>query len=155
MSREEFEKLVEDEFPNAVPERFRHLIKNVAFLVEDEPSRELRRREGLGPNETLLGYYHGIPATARGDSYGVGATLPDTITLFQLPIEDEAFHLEHSNIRANVGMSQEQCVRSVIRDTIWHEVAHHFGYDEHQVRTKEAERDNGSTEAPAPERPKI
>ena len=104
MTREEFEQLVAEEFPNAIPEQFRDKIKNVAFLVEDEPSAELRRTERLSPRETLLGFYHGVPATRRGDSYGLGATLPDTITLFQIPILNEASHLEYSNIRANVGM---------------------------------------------------
>jgi predicted Zn-dependent protease with MMP-like domain len=51
MTREEFEKLVEEEFPNAIPEQFRDKIKNVAFLVEDEV-----------PTKDLLGFYHGIPA---------------------------------------------------------------------------------------------
>lgn len=140
MTREEFEQLVADEFTKAIPEPFRGKIKNVAFLVEDEPSAELRRIEGLGPNETLLGFYRGVPATARGDSYGLGATLPDTITLFQLPILDEAFHLEHSNILQNDRIMYGELVRQVIRDTIWHEVAHHFGYDERQVRAKEVKR---------------
>ncbi|OGC86948.1 hypothetical protein A3D70_01960 [Candidatus Adlerbacteria bacterium RIFCSPHIGHO2_02_FULL_54_18] len=128
MTREEFEKAVEQEFPNAVPKKFRPLIKNCAFLVENEPGTEVREREGLGAGETLLGYYHGIPHTARGDTYGVGMTLPDSITLYQLPIE-EAAHQD--------GISVEQ----VIRETIWHEVAHHFGFDEHQVREREERRD--------------
>lgn len=126
MQREEFEKLVAEEFPTAVPEEFRPKISNVAFLIEDEPSQELRREENLGPHTTLLGHYRGIPHTARGDHYGLGATMPDTITLFQLPIEDEAREL---------GVD----VRQVIRDTIWHEVFHHFGADESAVRRRERE----------------
>ncbi|MDO8518369.1 MAG: metallopeptidase family protein [bacterium] len=116
MTREEFEKLVEEEFPHAIPERFRGKIQNVAFLIEEEVL-----------TKDLLGFYHGIPATARGDGYGIGATLPDTITLYQKTIEEYA---TYSNL----------AVAQVVRDTIWHEVAHHFGYDEHQVRTKEAKR---------------
>lgn len=142
MNPEEFEEIVGEEFPNAVPEKFRHLIRNVALLVEDEPSADIRRRERLGEDETLLGYYHGIPATARGDLYGIGAALPDTITLYQFPIEDEAqYLLEHSYILKNVGTSYEEMVRKVVRETIWHEVAHHFGMDEHEVRRREDERD--------------
>ena len=116
MTRVEFEKLVEAEFPNAIPERFRGLIKNVAFLIEDE-----------APEKNLLGFYHGIPATARGEGYGIGATLPDTITLYQKTIEAYALQTNHS-------------VAQIVRDTIWHEVAHHFGYDERQVRAKEAKK---------------
>lgn len=127
MTREEFEKLVEEEFSNAIPPKFRSHIKNVAFLVEDEPSQALRKREGLRSNETLLGYYHGIPYPMRGDWYGMGTTMPDTITLFQKPIEDEAAH------RGDL--------RRVLRETIWHEVAHLFGMDEHTVRGRERKRD--------------
>ncbi len=127
MTREAFEQLVAEEFPNAIPEKFRGLINNVAFLVEDEPSEEVRKLERLGPQETLLGYYKGIPHTVRGDHYGVGGVLPDTITLFQLPIEEEAE--EHGG--------GEKQVRKVIRETIWHEVAHHFGMDEHEVQERE------------------
>lgn len=128
MTREEFEKLVEEEFENAIPEQFRPHIKNVGFLVEDEPDAETRRIEGLLPGETLLGLYKGIPYPARGDFYGMGSTMPDTITLYQLPIEDEGAHVGD--------------IRRVIRETIWHEVAHLFGMDEHTVRKREDDRDN-------------
>ncbi|HVV39271.1 MAG TPA: metallopeptidase family protein [Candidatus Paceibacterota bacterium] len=140
MDKDTFEKIVAEEFPGAIPERFRKQIENVAFLVEDQPSLETRREEGLGSHETLLGLYRGVPHTARGDFYGVGGTLPDTITLFQKPIEFEAEQLQHSHIRANVRMSDEEAVRRVVRETIWHEVAHHFGMNEHEVREREEER---------------
>ncbi len=162
MTRDEFEKLVAEAFPNAIPEEFRPKIKNVAFLIESEPSPALRAEEELHPNETLLGHYRGIPHTARGDNYGMGATLPDTITLFQLPIEDEAgelllaaspdtdiFLLKNSYSRhqalRNVGLNNqyEALVRQVICDTIWHEVAHHFGMDESAVRRREEELGKG------------
>ncbi len=136
MTREEFEKLIGEEFPKAIPEKFRGTIKNVAFLIEDEPSQALRKQEGLGRNETLLGLYHGIPATARGDYYGVGSTLPDTITLFQKPIEE-------------IAKERNKDVRHVIRETIWHEVAHHFGYGEQQIRGREQKR--GPSDSPSPE----
>lgn len=123
MDREEFEKLVQEGFL-LIPEKFRVKIKNVALLVEDEPSEEVRIREGLSGNETLLGLYQGIPATARGDSYGVGPTLPDTITLYKLPIEKAA-------------REDEENIRKVIAETIWHEYAHYFGMNEDEVRFRE------------------
>ena len=124
MNRGEFEKLVGEGFL-LLPEKFRERIRNTALLVEDEPSEEIRRQEGLSEDETLLGLYHGIPATARGDSYGVGPTLPDTITLFQTPIEE-------------VARKDGEDVRKVIAETIWHEYAHYFGMDEGEVRLREA-----------------
>ena len=133
MTRDEFETLVAEEFPGAIPEQFRNKIKNVAFLIEDMPSEALRVEEGLGPYETLLGHYRGIPHTARGDYYGMGATLPDTITLFAIPILELAHELGGTEVE----------VRKVIRDTIWHEVFHHFGADESAVRKREKERQKG------------
>ena len=126
MSREEFDTLVQEGFL-LIPEKFRERIQNVALLVEDEPSEEVRIREGLSEHETLLGLYQGIPATARGDSYGIGPTVPDTITLFKLPIEE-------------AGGNVPEEVRKVVAETIWHEYAHYFGMDEDEVRFREEKR---------------
>lgn len=127
MQRNEFEALVAEGFER-LPQWVREKIKNVALLIEDEPSDEIRKEEGLGSNETLLGLYHGIPLSARGENYGVGMTLPDTITLFQVPIEEAA-------------EEERKDIRDVIAETIWHEFAHHFGMDEHEVREREQKRD--------------
>ena len=126
MDRKEFEKLVEEGFER-LPRWVREKIKNVAILEEDEPSREDREAEGLSDEETLLGLYKGIPLAARGDMYGVGMTMPDTITLYQIPIEEAA---------AEDGMD----VRDVVAETIWHEFAHYFGMDEGEVQGRERER---------------
>lgn len=123
MKKQEFESLIEDGFA-LLPEWVRKKIKNVAILVEDEPSREIRKREHLARDETLLGLYQGIPLSTRGENYGVGATMPDTITLYQKPIEEAA---------AEDGIE----IKKVIADTIWHEFAHHFGMDEKEVRERE------------------
>lgn len=130
MSHEEFEKLVVEGYVR-LPEWVREKIKNVALLIEDEPSEEVREREGLGDSETLLGYYHGIPLSERGENYGVGATMPDTITLYKNPIEHAA---EEDGLP----------VAQVITETIWHEFAHHFGMDEHQVQMREDTRDQNN-----------
>lgn len=120
MTQEEFEASIVRAV-ESIPAKFRKKIKNVAILAEDEPSAQTRREQGLHDNETLLGLYRGVPAIARGEGYGVGPTLPDTITLFKNPIENEA------------GNDPTQ-VERVIRETIWHEYAHYFGMDETMVR---------------------
>lgn len=127
MPRPEFEKLVEEGYER-LPQWVREKIKNVALLIEDEPSEEDRKLEGLSDEETLLGLYKGIPLSERGEHYGVGGTLPDTITLYQLPIEEAA-------------EEDGKDVRDVIAETIWHEYAHHFGMDEHEVQARERRRD--------------
>ncbi|MDP3646151.1 MAG: metallopeptidase family protein [bacterium] len=126
MKLQEFEKLVAEGFER-LPEWVRKKIKNVAVLIEDLPSEEVRKEEGLEDDETLLGLYHGVPLSARGEMYGIGATLPDTITLYRLPIIDAA-------------EDDGKDVREVIAETIWHEFAHHFGMDEHEVRDREQKR---------------
>lgn len=127
MKQEEFEKLVAEGYER-LPEWVRQKINNVALLVEDEPSEEDRKNEGLSDDETLLGLYKGIPLSARGEFYGVGMTLPDTITLYRLPILEAA-------------EEEKKDVREVVAETIWHEFAHHFGMDEHEVRNREHKRD--------------
>ena len=145
MDPERFEEIVAEEFPNAIPERFLAALQNVAFVVEDEPSEELRRAHGLMEGETLLGHYQGMPITARGDMYGVGdAVLPDCIIIFQRPTEDEAFCLcEGFGENPDDEAAFESRVRQVVRETLWHEVAHHFGMDEEEVEKREGERDGG------------
>lgn len=149
MTREEFEKLVDEEFPKAVPEKFHPLLKNLAFLVDTE-----------APDADLLGLYHGIPHTERGAHYGEGMTLPDTITLYQKTIEEhaleEARHVAESQkgqLEGKTGLSVPErapddlfglAVRKVIRETIWHEVAHYLGYDEDQVQDREDRRESGT-----------
>jgi len=137
MESKEFEKLVEKGYEQ-LPQWVRKKIKNVAVLVEDEPSQDDREAEGLGDDETLLGLYKGIPLSARGEGYGVGMTLPDIITLYQIPIEDEAKE-ELENM--DTPCPYFEAVKKVVAETIWHEFAHHFGMDEHEVRKREQRRD--------------
>ncbi len=127
MPDEEFERLIEEGYER-LPQWVREKIKNVALLVEDEPSDDVRKQEGLNEDETLLGYYQGIPLTERGPDYGIGMTMPDTITLYKWPIEQAA---EEDGLP----------VAQVIAETIWHEFAHHFGMDEQEVQLRESERD--------------
>lgn len=129
MSLKEFEKLVAEGFER-LPEWVRAKIKNVALLIDDEPSDEDRRLQGLEDDETLLGLYKGIPLSERGSHYGEGFVMPDTITLYRLPILEAA---EEDGLDA----------RDVVADTIWHEFAHHFGIDEDGVRTLEEARNIG------------
>lgn len=136
MEEAEFKSIALSEW-EAMPEKYKSRVENVALLIEDEPSEELRAREGLEEGETLLGHYHGIPATERGSEYGVGITLPDTITLYRLPILDEAYALtdDHTN-------DFKKYVVQVVRETLWHEIGHYFGFDEEPINKREAEGTN-------------
>ncbi len=124
---------------DAMPERFKARVVNVALLVEDEPSEEIREQEKLGPHDTLLGLYHGINMLERGEQYGVGATLPDTITLYRLPLIEEAHHLLHE--RPQLG-SFDRALAEAVRETLWHEVGHYFGLTEGEIHEREDEGTN-------------
>lgn len=132
MNEREFEAIAVSEW-SKVPEKFREQVKNVALLIEDEPSDAVRREEGLEDGETLLGLYHGIPLTERGAGYGIGGMLPDTITLYRLPLIEEAEAMDRE-FRA--------AMRIAIRETIWHELAHYFGYGEEPINHREGEGTN-------------
>lgn len=140
MTPKEFEAVVADAF-QLVPENIRSKVKNVALLIEDEPSDEARKENNLAENETLLGLYHGVPQTERGDGYGMGATLPDTITIFRKPIIEKA--ADESGVGELVAWGEmmtepmKKRVRAIVRDTIWHEIAHHFGMEEFAVEARE------------------
>ncbi len=133
MSEYEFEQIAEGEWAR-MPERFKREIVNVALLIEDEVSDEIRALEGLEEGDTLLGLYQGIPLTERGSEYGIGMTMPDTITLYRLPILEEAEEMDRAF---------RDAVRIVVRETLWHEVGHYFGLQEHAVNERENEGTNG------------
>jgi len=98
-----------------IPPRFRGRLKNVVFLVEDEP-----RERGL------LGLYQGRPLTER--SVSDPFQLPDTITIYQRPHE-------------RMADEEDIPIGKLVEETVWHEVAHYFGLNEEQVLRAERRRD--------------
>ncbi len=127
MLREDFEQLVIDELAK-VPLRFQQKIKNVVFVVEEETSAETRRENHLKSGQDLLGLYRGVPLTVRGDNYGIGMTLPDVIVVYKGPIERSA----------NGDIAQ---VAVIVRETVFHEVAHYLGMSEGEVAQWEAKQE--------------
>lgn len=123
MSDAEFETLVSEGIA-AIPERFLSRLENIAIVIADTPTPEQLAYAGLGEGEAmeLLGLYEGIPLTERGAEYGM--VLPDRITVFKLPTLEEA------------NGDREQ-VREIVRDTVWHEIAHYFGYDDDAIEARE------------------
>lgn len=123
MMDEDFGKLV-DEAVASLPKEFLEKLENVAIVVADVPAlyqiRKLRLRGVYG---FLLGLYEGVPQTKRS-YYGVGGHLPDKITIFKKSI----MAIAHS----------ENHLKEIVKNTVIHEIAHHFGMDESQVL--EAER---------------
>lgn len=105
-----------------IPPRFRRRMKNLAIIVESEPTSQQLRFAGRG--NTLLGLYEGRPLTQR--SVFEPFAMPDRITIFQGPHERASSSPEH--------------LVKLVEETVWHEVAHYFGMNELQVYTAERKR---------------
>ena len=115
---EEFEALVEQAL-DGLPEEFAELLENVVVIVEDEPDPEDLEEMGLDPNDPdseLFGLYLGIPQDERGTVY---MGLPDRVLIYRGPI-----------LRACD--NRRQVIREV-RDTVVHELGHHFGLEEEDM----------------------
>jgi predicted Zn-dependent protease with MMP-like domain len=67
MTDERFTQYVEEGI-TALPEWVRGELKNVAFLIEDEPSDRQRAENELLEGEVLFGLYEGVPLSERGTS---------------------------------------------------------------------------------------
>jgi predicted Zn-dependent protease with MMP-like domain len=115
MDRARFEQLVAEAI-DTLPADFRNRMDNVAVIVEDYPSPREERR--LARGRLLLGLYQGHPLTRRDSRYGLA--FPDKITIYQ------------ANIEAICRTDVE--VRDQVRKTVLHEIAHHFGIDDHRLR---------------------
>jgi predicted Zn-dependent protease with MMP-like domain len=117
LPRNEFEQLVAQALDN-LPPQFHQAIDNVEVLIEAWPSPQDLRTAGLSNDQLLLGLYHGIPLTDRTHGYALVA--PDTITIYQGPIEQV--------------YRTPQAIRDGVRHTVIHELAHHFGIDDDRLR---------------------
>lgn len=106
MKRHEFEAEVDrviEDLPDWVLEK----VDNLVVVVEDWPTEE---------QGDLLGIYEGVSLAERGDYWGA---MPDRIVIFKGP------HLD-------LGLTDQE-LRSEIRKTVLHELAHHLGIDDDRL----------------------
>nr|WP_225954307.1 metallopeptidase family protein [Kibdelosporangium phytohabitans] len=106
MSLARFEELVSDAL-DLVPREFAKAMDNVVVLVEEYNAEE----------PSILGLYHGIALTERTSQYG--GVLPDRISIYRQPI-------------LSICDTEDDVVEEVAV-TVVHEIAHHFGIDDHRL----------------------
>jgi len=123
MRADDFDGLVAEALAR-IPARFRRRMKNVALMVEAEPSPEQLARARVPRGGTLLGLYEGRPLTRR--SVFESFAMPDRIVIFQGP---------HERLARSPGH-----LAQMVDATVWHEIAHYFGLDESEVRAAERRR---------------
>ena len=110
---ERFEQLAAEAL-DGLPAWVRTRLDNVDVTIERYPPADEPR---------LLGLYHGIPLTERGDNYA--GVMPDRITLYRSTLEREA-------------RGDDDRLREVIAHTVKHEVAHHFGISDERLHELDA-----------------
>jgi len=117
MKRPSFEKLVKRVLAG-LPAEYADRLENLVFLIEEWADAETLAAVGFEAPEELLGYYDGVPLTERTfEQISFG---PDRIYLYRGAIEEEARVTGLPLLR-------------VIRETVWHEVAHYFGFSEDEM----------------------
>lgn len=92
-----------------LPERYRERMRNVEIVIQDAPDAE-QAKDG-----ELLGLYEGVPLTERRDE----PWIPDRISIYRRPIEAMS--------------SSPRTQAKIVRDTVIHEIAHHFGISDERL----------------------
>jgi predicted Zn-dependent protease with MMP-like domain len=100
-----------------LPPVFRDALENVAIVVEDWPPDWLLDELGIPPEETLYGYYHGVPLPER--SIQDSGNLPDNISIYRGPLEED--------------FPDPKELAREIRITLLHEIGHYFGMGEEEL----------------------
>jgi predicted Zn-dependent protease with MMP-like domain len=122
MIRARFEALVESALKQ-LPRPFKDKMANIIVVVEDWADEDTLEEMGIEPPDTLYGLYRGIDITRRDTSYG--NVLPDTIHIYQGPIEEDC--------------EDEAEMAELVRDVVIHEVGHYFGLDDETMEGIEGE----------------
>jgi predicted Zn-dependent protease with MMP-like domain len=117
VSRSKFSELVEEALSD-LPEEFAQFLEEVPVEIRDRATSREMRRLGMSRGELLLGLYQGRPRTER--SVMDSGAMPDVIYIFQHSIEE-------------VCDSESELVQQV-RTTVLHEIGHHFGMSEDDLR---------------------
>lgn len=99
-----------------LPPFFREKMLNIVVIVRARPTLAQEKKYGKG----LLGLYEGVPIADRGQDYS--GAMPDKITIFKDSIET-TFH-------------KPEKIREELRHVVMHEIAHHFGISDAELKAK-------------------
>ena len=103
---------------DSLPDDFRPYMEDLVVDIEDSPDDQTMAELGMKDRRSLLGLYRGVPLTNR--SVGQMLRIPERIVLYQRNIE-------------RICRDRDEVVNQ-IRRTVLHEVGHHFGMGEAQLR---------------------
>ena len=100
-----------------IPPPFADHLRKVDIIVTRCPSRADLADAGLSPDESMYGFYRGVPLTQRDSGYNMIA--PDVIHIYQEPLEEDC--------------ADDAELMEEIRTTVVHELAHFFGIDDDRL----------------------
>jgi predicted Zn-dependent protease with MMP-like domain len=100
-----------------IPEPFRSHLRQIDIVVTARPSQADLREAGLARDESMYGFYRGVPLTERDSGYNLAP--PDVIHIYQEPLEED--------------FEDEAELVQEIRTTVLHEVGHFFGIDDDRL----------------------
>jgi predicted Zn-dependent protease with MMP-like domain len=120
MSMKEFKSLVREVMEN-LPDELRRYTKNVIVEVAEWPDDDLLRRadyseEEIEAGDSPLGFYEGFEMPGLEIDF---TDHPDKLWIFKGPHEEE--------------FEDPKRLRTEIRKTVVHELAHHFGWTDRDL----------------------
>lgn len=135
--RRRFDRLLEEVLAE-LPEWVHDLLAECPLVVDDAPTAGLlaqAARDDVAEPHWLCGLYSGIPLTERSVAHS--GTLPETIHIFRVGIwesaADDAEDRTQKPIDALADVPDQDLLRQ-IRVTVLHEIGHHFGLEETDLR---------------------
>lgn|SRR5574340_400507 len=117
VSEQDFQSLVQQAL-DGLPDEYAKLLSNVAVVVEEEPSPDVRADLEMEEDEDLLGLYQGL-SIDKESFFQTGGQLPAKISIYRGPI-------------LRLCRTKKEVVQEV-RDTVVHEIGHHFGFDDDEM----------------------
>ncbi len=123
LDRQRFDEQVEKVL-TLMPPQVHELLDRVPLHVEDYPSEDVMDHRHVRYRDDLCGLYTGIPLTHRSIEHS--GALPDVITIYREGIVRAAAD-RHGRVR-------NSRLREEIRITILHELGHHHGLTEKDLR---------------------
>jgi predicted Zn-dependent protease with MMP-like domain len=107
-----------------MPSMIHELIERVPLHVEDYPSEDVMQETGAEYIDDLCGLYTGIPLGEK--SVWHSGTLPDVVTIYR-----EGILTASANQHGRISTDR---LREQIRITVLHEIGHHHGLSEEDLR---------------------
>jgi predicted Zn-dependent protease with MMP-like domain len=104
---------------NSLPDKFQNHIQDLIIRIENFADEETLNNLKIEDKYDLLGLYRGVPLPLKEDSKPL--SLPDLIYLYRCPI-------------IRYAKENKETVSDVVHHVLIHEIGHHFGYSDWEMR---------------------